>query len=1069
MRWPAHRPAWLLGGVMGSWSSGRVLTVAAVVLTLPDVVGAQPPAGSLSGEIGDAATGAPLGEVRVTASGPALAAPRSVVTDREGRFALEALPPGLYRLEAAAEGFLAEGRDGLEVKPGTTLRVRLALTPDTVALEEVVVTGSHIQRKDLVSAAPLTVITRDQLQASGKLLLADYLQARPEQANAPNAQWNNGGDGSIRVSLRGLGTNRTLVLLNGRRYVAGGLGADDSVDLGSLPSAAVERVEILKDGASPIYGSEAIGGVVNVITRRSFSGTEVSAYAGGSTHGDGSAYAVDITSGVAGDRGSLLLTAGFSSQQPIWSGQRGWSDFAWAYDANGVLSPLHELGPYAVGSPNAPAGRVFVIGEPGQTIPNPDHDPRTDLYNQLVTSNPDAVSFVPDPAAPLGWRAWRGAALPQYGGDQYNYAPANYLVTPSQRLSLFTTAETKLGSRDRAFLELTYVNRQSQQKLAPEPLVLAADGITISASNVYNPFGVDIPDARGRLLGNGNRTFTQNVESLRALVGLDGILPQWAGPLENWRWELTGNFGRTLATQTRQGYARISSLRNALGPSFNYGTQQSPDWGCGTNEHDRITGCVPLDLFGTRGPITAEQTAALVYEGSDRGSNQLVDGLASVSGELFRLWAGRPVGIAAGYEYRKAQGRYVPDPVVASGDAATDGAIFRTDGWQDVHEGYLEISLPFLEGIPIVEVLEAQLAARVFRYSGFGTDWTWKVGARWKPVRDLTLRGTASTAFRAPSIWELSYGTNTTHGFHADPCAGVDENGQPVPISPWCGAAANNGQASPLVTFRNQGNPALQPETARVFTAGVVLEPRFLPGLSIAWDAYGVAIDRVIQFSGLDPVDACYPMQADAAPLYCDQVSRDPTTHAIQGVTESPVNVGSERMLAYDLAVRWGAATSIGRLDFTWDSTWLERYDMVRGDGSVLRVRGNTDYSRGYSWANPTLRFNAAAAWSRGPLRAIVDVRYLSGLKECAGDDGAMGGVYCSFQHSYEHRISDFASWGLQGAYAFTTGAGRTELVLGVQNLLDAQPPRTYGAFYPSDPGYDFTGRFIYARLTHRL
>jgi outer membrane receptor protein involved in Fe transport len=1052
---------------MVTWGRCRGLA-ALLALGAAGLARAQATTGTLSGEVLDAVAGKPLAGVQVSATSPALDGPRTVVTDVTGRFVLGALPPAIYRLEALAEGYLPEARAELAVKPNTTLQAGLVLTPEAVHLEEVVVTGSHIQRKDLVSPAPLTIITREQLLLSGKLQVGDYLQALPEQANAMNANYNNAGDGSIRASLRGLGANRTLVLLNGRRYVAGGMGANDSVDLGGLPSAAVERIEILKDGASPIYGSEAIGGVINVITRRAWAGTEATAYTGTSGHGDGASYDFNVTTGQVGDKGSVLLSIGYGVSQPAWADKRGWSQAYYRYDPWGRNNPTGQAGPYATGSGYTPNGKFYAVNGPGRPVDNPTNDPKIGLYNQLVASYPTAPWFTPDPSAPLGWRAWAGDALPQYGGDQYNTLPETYLVIPYQRFSVFGTGDVKLGSHSRAFLELTYVNRQSQQNLAPEPLDLLSDGIVISADNHYNPFGVDLREASGRLSGLGDRTWTQNVDSLRVLAGFDGALPDAAGPLEGWRWELSGNFGRTLATESSTGLARRSALKNALGPSQNYGSDAAPDWGCVGGDGKRVRGCVPINIFGAGGALTPEQAASVTYDGTSRGTNQLVGGLATVSGELFRLWAERPAGLAFGFEYRKVSGTQVPDAMIASGEAATTGTTYKTSGWQDVREAFLELSLPFLEGAPLAEVLEVQLAARGFRYSGFGADSTWKVGARWKPLRDVTFRGTASTAFRAPSIQELYYGTNSYSDTATDPCAGVDSLGRPAPISPWCGDAAFNGDPRPFPTWQDQGNPALRPETARVFTAGVVLEPRFLPGFSAALDAYGVAIDNVIQYSGVNPINSCYPTQAGLTPLYCDQVRRDPVTHRLTNILQTPINVGSERMAGLDLALRYRIPTGLGRFDLAWDGTWLQKYDIVLGNGTTLHTRGNFDLPRGVGSANPALRFNASAGWRRDGLGGAVDVRYLSALKECAVWPYDIG-AYCSRPHDVERRVSEHYAWNAQAGYGFDNPAGRTEVQVGVQNLLDTPPPRVYSAYLPSDPGYDFMGRFFYLRLSHRL
>ncbi len=624
-----------------------------------------------------------------------------------------------------------------------------------------------------------------------------------------------------------------------------------------------------------------------------------------------------------------------------------------------------------MGSGSTPSGRVFTVAGPGATLPNPGGNARIDRYNQLVTAYPDATSFVPDPSQPLGWRPWRGNALPRYGGDQYNYQPDNYLVTPWQRFSAFATGDVKLGRRVRAFAELSWVGRESQQKLSPEPLDLVGDGLQLSASNRYNPFGVDLWNVRGRLIGLGNRSYTQRVDTLRAVIGLDGEAPVDVKALEGWRWSAAAVLGRTQGREAKRGYTRISALGAALGPSYDYGTPGQPDWGCGTGPGDRIAGCVPVNIFGREGQLTAAERAAITYEGVARGTNELLSYQVNADGDLFRLWGDRPASLALGYEYRFVRGRFDPDPVTRSGDASTDGAVESTRGSQDVHEGYAELALPVVAGLPALDLLELQAAARIFRYSGFDANWTWKLGARWRPIRDVTLRGTLSTAFRAPSVRELYFGSASLAGIVQDPCSGVDDMGEPVPVSPRCGPLAGNVEPFPVVTFEDHGNRSLSPETARVFTAGLVLEPRFARELTLTFDAYGVAIDRVIQSNG-DPVGQCYPMAADARPQFCQYVERDPATHALTRVVTTPVNVGNERMWGLDLSVRYGVKSPLGRLGLRLEGTYLGQYDLVQPDGTVIHARGTYDlasYTPG-AFLHPHLAGQRgdelAGGWARG-------------------------------------------------------------------------------------------------------
>ncbi|HSO29259.1 MAG TPA: TonB-dependent receptor, partial [Candidatus Sulfomarinibacteraceae bacterium] len=633
-----------------------------------------------------------------------------------------------------------------------------ATTPagDQEQTEEIVVTGTRIRRKDLTTPAPVTVINRDQIVASGKVSIGDFLQALPEQGNAINTGVNNSGDGATRINLRGVGSARTLVLVNGRRWMPGGTGADDSVDLNSIPSAAVERIEVLKDGASAVYGSDAIAGVVNIITRRAGTHTDVSAYGGTSYQGDGTTYDLNLTTGTGGERGNLLFSAGYYTQRKTMANHRSFSAIPYGFDGTTGT-------PYTAGSGTIPAGRTLEAGATGGNA----------LWTSLANQEAGNQSFIWDPATapdpangiycgtsngqPVCFRTYLGAGLPEAGevGDGYNFQPDNYLVTPQERIQLFATGDLNLTTWARGFFEAAYVNRQSAQDLAPEPLVLDGEGVAVSADSIYNPFDTDV-FVRRRLSEFGRRATRQDIDSFRVLTGVDGTLPDTLGPASGWFWDVNFNYGRTIGTQTNRGNLFISALADSLGPSMM--VDGTPT--CVASPGDPATaidGCVPLNLFGGPGSITPDQVTGLTFTGVARGTNELTSFQVNTSGDLFPLLSERPVGLAAGYEFRTQAGEFIFDPITEKG-LVTGNKGQNTKGSYDVNELYAELSIPIVSALPLVEDLEATAAIRWFDYSTFGSDYTYKFGGRWKPIRDVTVRGTYSTAFRAPSISELYQG-----------------------------------------------------------------------------------------------------------------------------------------------------------------------------------------------------------------------------------------------------------------------------------------------------------------------
>ncbi|TMA30155.1 MAG: hypothetical protein E6J88_06345 [Deltaproteobacteria bacterium] len=378
------------------------------------------------------------------------------------------------------------------------------------ATEEIIVTGTRVRRKDLNTPAPVTVLSRDQITASGRVSLGEFLQALPEQGNTVNAQVNNGNDGSIYVSLRSLGSQRTLVLVNGRRMVPGGTGANSAADLSTIPAAAIERIEVLKDGASAIYGSDAISGVVNVILRKRFNGTEVSGYAGISQKGDGQTYDVHAVSGTAGDRSSILISLGYQEQRPVYAADRDFSKTTYNYDFDAApAGQATDSGTGCFADPNTEECVPKAQSGTGNstTFPNGRFSiPASACANAAAVGSHPALAAVCAASANKGGGFMADAPRDQpgvgpatgyikYPSDLYNTnagpSALNYLITPARRIQVFSTGDVNMGSAARAFFEASYVNRSSSQVLSPMPLVnstIPTQPVTVSSDSIYNPF-----------------------------------------------------------------------------------------------------------------------------------------------------------------------------------------------------------------------------------------------------------------------------------------------------------------------------------------------------------------------------------------------------------------------------------------------------------------------------------------------------------------------------------------------------------------------------------------------------
>jgi iron complex outermembrane receptor protein len=897
------------------------------------------------------------------------------------------------------------------------------------AKEEVItVTGSTIERKTLTTPAPLTILNRDDLNAAGRSTVGDIIQQLPAQSNAINAQVNNGGDGSTRVDLRGLGTARTLTLINGRRVVPGGNGANASVDLNSIPLAVIERVEVLKDGASAIYGSDAVGGVVNIITRTDFDGTEATIYTGGSQKGDGFTYDASVVIGHNADnkKGNIMFSAGLQQQRPVMAGDRKFSEFDKDFNF-GMKTEI--LG----GSPSAPGGRLntFAIDTNGDgRVTAADAHP--DLCGaQYCTSN--------------GMGGLRPFINPD---DNYNFQPVNYLYTPSARYNVFSAGNYKFVPEITGFFEASYLNRTSDQQLAATPFASAAP---ISKDSIYNPYGYTVFGYNRRLLEFGPRKFLQNVDTFRMVGGVHGAIPEDAPALKNFKWELSYNYGRTTSTNSTQGNLILSRLRNALGPSFVDGNGTPV---CGTPTAP-IAGCVPMNILGPAGSIDPKAAAYTTFTGVNSGFNQQQTVLAQAHGRIAKLPNNGDLSVAVGGDFRQEFGGFTPDPLTSTGDT-TGNAQTPTQGKYNVSEAFAELSIVPISGDAIAQWVELNAAARAFHYDTFGNGVTYKVGALFRTVNGFALRGTYSTAFRAPSVSELYRGKSDSFPPTRDPCDTVGTTQTDTSRQKCAEQMVPANAVFNTVQQREQlgGNPNLRAETAKVLTAGGVFEPPQVKGLSLTVDYWNIDIKDAITTLGATAIlQNCY---LSGIQKYCDQVHRNPTLNYSIDYIDDPVdNVGGTATSGMDMAIAFDhKAGDLGRFRESAEAQYLFKYNL---DNTIQVFHGRGNYDLG---VYPKFKANFNTLWQHpSGVGAGGSFRWVGGYKECQQND-------CNGNEPSR----DVASWykiDLFGSYTMKSPAGKTTLSVGVNNVLDRNPSLIYIGFAgDSDSAtYDYMGRFVYARL----
>jgi iron complex outermembrane receptor protein len=912
--------------------------------------------------------------------------------------------------------------------------------PEDGKNEVIPVTGTTIEHELFTGRAPVSVITRDDLAASGRATLGEILQSMTAQSNAANAQVNAGGDGATRLNLRGLGAPRTLVLLTGRRIVAGGPGADAAVDINAIPLPVIERVEVLKDGASTIYGADAVGGVVNLVTRSRFDGAEASLLTSTSQHGDGTGYAASFVTGFVTGKTYFMVSGGYQRHDPVLASDREFANFQRSYDFSARTETRNT-------SLAAPAGRLDVRSL----------DP-ADIRPPGCSSNA---------CKPIGDGEWADFVEPD---DLYNEAAASYVYTPSRRYNVFFSAGNQLSHTTSVVLEALYMDRNSDRQLSP--LAFSADS-PISRFSLYNPLGADIGDYRRRMTELGPRRYVDNVGMLRTILGLAGSL---SGPLEGWNYEVSENYGVTSASLGTTGQLLRDRVADALGPSMldQLGTPicvRTP--GDATTRifyKDSVGGpgtpCVPLNLLALAGTIPRNQLSNLTFSDVGQGSDTQHTFLVTAGGPIAKLPNHGDISLSLGGDYRSETGERFP-PVVASVANTTDNSAAATQGESRVFEGYGELSVVPISGHPIAQWVELDLGARALRHNRFGRSLTYKLGGLFRTSYGVAVRGTYATAFRAPSLFDLFGGRTERDPSAEDPCdakpPSVGDGMRTLDdmVQAQCtaqGVPVGSKLATSQQVTVTGGNRDLKAETATTTTIGVVIEPPQVKGLALSIDYWRTGIDDAIETLNLQTILAnCYDRGIQS---YCNQIHRDPGSSRIRSVDQFLQNVPRTITSGIDVAAWYDARLGdLGRIHTGFEAQRLLRYDLDTASGVI---HGVGFYDLG---VHPRYRANLSSNWvHRSGASAGFTLRFVGSYKECAGDN-------CNNDHNLAAASRDvdrYAKLDLFGGYELRSSAGKTTLQIGINNLFDTTPPVVYNAPAANSDAttYDFVGRMAYIRLS---
>jgi outer membrane receptor protein involved in Fe transport len=907
---------------------------------------------------------------------------------------------------------------------------------DTGETEVITVTDTAVDRQLFTGTAPVSVVTHDDLDATGRAMLGDILQALPSQSNAGNPQLNAGGDSTSRINLRGLGASRTLVLLNGRRFVDGGSGADGSIDLNAIPLAVIDRVEVHRDGASALYGADAVGGVVNVITRPRYDGADVSLLTSTSQRGDGMEYDASAVAGFTADDNTswLVMAADYQRHESVLASARAFSALEDSYD--------------------------FAT--------------KTETRSLSLAGPTTRIAF---PACPSGVCKPDGnGGFTDFGrGDLYDAAAESYIYTPSWRFTAFASGGLKRGANTTLFAELLFQTRHSERLLPPYAFDAS---YAISKDNIYNPFGADLFDVRRRLVEAGNQPYDDTVFTVRGVLGFVGARPKSADWLPGWSYELTLDLGYTQSNIYTSGEIDGVRLADALGPSMldangtpicvrTPGDASSQIFymnihQLGPDGKPLKIPCVPLNLMSA-GPIPKDQLSLLVFKDQSAGVDQQTTLLATTSGRIATLPHHGEITTTIGADVRKELGDVTPFTMVEAGQSANPmSAPTPLNSNYHLFEGFGAVTI-----VPIVERgfakrVELDLGARALDYDRFGSSLTYKASGLVRTTYGFGLRTTYSTAYRVPAIFDLFSGRVEQFTNAEDPCDTHPPSGGKT-LDPSVQARCT-AQGVPLgsVFDTNQqiaavgGNASLKPETAATASIGVLAEP--MPGLALSVDYWHVAIDNAIETLSAQTILAnCYDRGIDA---FCDAITRDPSTHRITLIDQAIQNVKRTTTSGFDFAV-WSDTelAGHGRIHTRLEAQYLLRYDLDTGQ-QIIHGAGYYDLG-----VHPRYQASLSSSWRRSlGASAGFALRYVGMYKECAGDD-------CNDPEKLamaSRAVGSYFKLDLFGSYALPLRFGKGTLQLGVNNVLDTAPPIVYNAPTANSDAatYDFVGRVFYARLS---
>lgn len=810
---------------------------------------------------------------------------------------------------------------------------------EATEIEEVIVTGSRIRRDAFNSASPVQVITAEEAALEGLTDMGELLQT--SAAASGSTQINNqltgyvatGGQGTNTLSLRGLGAQRTLTLLNGRRAgPAGTQGQVQAFDLNVIPLSMVERVEILSDGASSIYGSDAIAGVVNIITRRNLDGFDVGSNVNRSFDGGGDTQRHYLAWGNTVDRGSLMVGLDYYRQEPLTRGEREDTACAADYlfdpsDRTTRLDHLDLSGEYKCSNLFASALRVggmdLIYNQPGVTYPTAQEGNNSFVNGMSRQNRPGFPGTYP------------------YGLFDSPLYDRTTMLSPTTRYTATVMGHYELSPEAEFYGEFLINRRESEQFGVRQffPSIAANN-----PGNTRPDTGLSFGTSSLPIIGVPTDQ-AQQVDYIRGVAGIRGEFAS-TGFLSGWDWDIYAQFSRSEATYDRDFIYndRVRATTGALG------CNQAAITISGGQCSDLTAGFVPWTSQRVlEGGFNAEELAFLF--GRERGvtiyEHRFIEG--SIAGDLFTLPAG-PVGAALGFQIRRESLDDTPGANSIAANLWSSSAAGRTAGEDTVKELFAEVELPLIADQPFFRSLTLNLSGRISDYNSYGQSSTYKAGLNWQINPEWRLRSSTGTSFRAPALYELYLANQTSFlgQLAIDPCINWELNGN-ANIQANCAAAGvpsgytGAGSSSALITSGG-GAGILEAETARANTVGLIWTPQFAR-FSIALDYFDIVVnDQVRQFGAGSILNQCYSSSNFASEPFCTLHTRSGgAVPQVLTVQNNYVNVASQWNRGLDLNLRYAFETPIGDVTFGGQVTWqLEDQTQLLNAAAPQDTNGST-------------------------------------------------------------------------------------------------------------------------------